>query len=208
MEEERTEDVVQDSAERNLDCCGSPKQSPKSKQKKKTKSSETLGIESPRKWKGSIFTKLGHKLLQSHRKTSAQDDLEDNLSRSMESLHKLLDDRIDSPNGARSASETSIFTNKKVSYDTESNDGTEERLRSYPVSPLLGRSEQGASTVRHRHRLERQPSAISVNSKLGESESTRERSHSGDVIPVVSEDSNFLVFECNDKLEQVKCFGG
>lgn len=208
MEGERTEDVVQDSAERNLDCCGSPKQSPKSKQKKKTKSSETLGIESPRKSKGSIFTKLGHKLLHSHRKTSAQDDLEDNLSRSMESLHKLLDDRIDSSNGARSASETSIFTSKKVSYDTESNDGPEERLRSYPVSPLLGRSDQGASTVRHRHRLQRQPSEISMNSKLGESEYARERSHSGDVIPVVSEDSNFLVFECNDKLEQVTCIEG
>lgn len=85
MEEDRTEDVVQDSGERNLDCCGSPKQSPKSKQKKKTKSSETLGIESPRKRKGSIFTKLGHKLLQSHKKTSPRDDLEDNLSRSMDS---------------------------------------------------------------------------------------------------------------------------
>lgn len=76
------------------------------------------------------------------------------------------------------------------------------------MSPLLGRSDQGVSTIRHRHILQRQPSEISVNSKLGESESTRERSYSGDVIPVVSEDSNFLVFECNDKLEQVKCVLG
>nr|XP_022334375.1 multiple C2 and transmembrane domain-containing protein 1-like isoform X7 [Crassostrea virginica] len=193
MEEERADNVLQDSMERKLDCCGSPKQSPKSKQKKKTKSSETLGSESPKKRKESIFTKLGHKLLQtSHKKALANSD--DSLSRSMESLDKLLEERIDSTNGARSASEASIFTGKKAVFEVDFEDESDERVQpsSREGSPLVEQT-----TGRKKQKLHRQTSEISVQSDRGQTESTRSRSQSGDVIPVLSEDSNFLVFECD-----------
>lgn len=201
MEEEKDDNVLQNSMERKLDCCGSPKQSPKMKQKKKTKSSETLGSESPKKRKESIFTKLGHKLLQtSHKKALANSD--DSVSRSMESLDKLLEERIDSSNGARSASEASIFTGKKVVFEIDIEDAeSDERVKpsSREGSPLVEQT-----TGKKKHKLHRQTSEISVQSDRGQTEPTRGRSQSGDVIPVLSEDSNFLVFECDkENLNQV-----
>lgn len=117
----------------------------------------------------------------------------------------LLDDRIDFLNGVRLVFETSIFIGKIVFYDIGSNDGIDERFRFYLVFFLLGRLDQGVSTVRYRYRLQRQFLEILVNLKLGEFEFIRERFYLGDVIFVVLEDLNFLLFECNDKLEQVKC---
>ncbi|XP_062595992.1 multiple C2 and transmembrane domain-containing protein 1-like isoform X7 [Saccostrea cucullata] len=198
MEEDGTGENLQDSMqERSAECCGSPKQSPKTKQKKKTKSSEALGSESPRKRKESIFTKLGHKLLQSHRKTSSGEDLEDNLSRSMESLHKLsTEGGNDVQNGARSASEASIFLGKKSSnqnlsaFEVENSEDGEGRGRSSNQrSPMLGMT-AGVKRVSSETSIKTQDVSASGWKNMEE------------VIPVLSQDSEFFLFDMNESVQQ------